>query len=186
MLKIPLPVPVRPRLARDGPPSLLSIATIGRYHFPDRRQERARWHRSTSSTSIADGIVYGALVGLGFKWFEATLYVAQNYAEYEVAPYGLQLGSRYAMFGLGGHALFTGIFGASLGLALQTRRMWLRKRCLSNVVLARSRTLVTDAQGLLAAVREPSFRSVDAAAIGPRKIACSVRARSCLGIGKGV
>jgi hypothetical protein len=43
-----------------------------------------------------------------------------------VAAYGLQLGARYALFGLGGHALFTGLFGASLGFALQTRRRWLR------------------------------------------------------------
>jgi protease prsW family protein len=43
-----------------------------------------------------------------------------------VAPYGLQLGSRYALFGLGGHVMFTGIFGALLGLAIQTRRRRLR------------------------------------------------------------
>jgi protease PrsW len=52
--------------------------------------------------------------------------VAHNYAEHEVAPYGLYLGARYALFGLGGHAAFTAIFGASLGLAIQTRRRWLR------------------------------------------------------------
>jgi hypothetical protein len=50
------------------------------------------------------------------------LYVAQGYAETGVAPYGSQLGGRYALFGLAGHAMFTGIFGASLGLAIQTRR----------------------------------------------------------------
>ena len=48
----------------------------------------------------------------GFNWFEAALYVAQGYAEYGVAPYGAQLGVRYALFGLGGHAMFTGMFGA--------------------------------------------------------------------------
>jgi hypothetical protein len=75
---------------------------------------------------MRDGIVYGALVGAGFNWFEAALYVAQNYAEYGVATYGLQLGSRYALFGLGGHAMFTAIFGAFLGLATQTQYRWLR------------------------------------------------------------
>ena len=67
-----------------------------------------------------------ALVGLGFNWFEAALYVAQAYAENGVAPYGAQLGGRYALLGLGGHAMFTGIFGASLGLAIQTRHRWVR------------------------------------------------------------
>ena len=75
---------------------------------------------------IRDGLVYGGLIGLGFTWFEAPLYVAQGYAEHGVAPWGMQLGWRYALFGLSGHTLFTGLFGASLGLALQTRRRWLK------------------------------------------------------------
>jgi hypothetical protein len=70
--------------------------------------------------------VYGALIGAGFTWFEAPLYVAQGYAEFGTAPWGMQLGWRYALFGLSGHAMFTGIFGAFLGLALQTRRRWLK------------------------------------------------------------
>jgi protease PrsW len=76
--------------------------------------------------NMRDGIVYGALVGAGFNWFEAALYVAQNYAEYGVATYGLQLGARYALFGLGGHVMFTAMFGAFLGFATQTQYRWLR------------------------------------------------------------
>ena len=84
------------------------------------------WLLRAEFDNMRDGIVYGALVGLGFNWFEAALYVAQGYAETGVAPYGAQLGGRYALLGLGGHALFTGFFGASLGLAIQTRRRWIR------------------------------------------------------------
>jgi RsiW-degrading membrane proteinase PrsW (M82 family) len=84
------------------------------------------WLLRAEFDNMRDGIVYGALVGLGFTWFEAPIYVAQGYAETGVAPWGMQLGWRYALFGLGGHALFTAIFGAALGLALQTRRRWLR------------------------------------------------------------
>jgi protease PrsW len=54
------------------------------------------------------------------------LYVAQFYAELGIAPYGMQLGLRYALFGLGGHAMFTGLFGLFLGVAVQTQRIWLR------------------------------------------------------------
>jgi hypothetical protein len=75
---------------------------------------------------MRDGIVYGALVGLGFNWFEAALYVAQGYAKTGFPPFGTQLGARFALFGFCGHALFTGLFGAFLGLAIQTRRRWLR------------------------------------------------------------
>lgn len=70
--------------------------------------------------------VYGGLVGLGFNWFEAALYVAQGFAEDGIPPYGAQLGARYALFGFGGHALFTGLFGAFLGPGLQARRTWIR------------------------------------------------------------
>ena len=84
------------------------------------------WLLRAEFDNMRDGIVYGALVGLGFNWLEAALYVAQGYAQSGVAPYGAQLGARFALFGLGGHALFTGLFGAALGLAIQTRRRWLR------------------------------------------------------------
>src|SRR6476469_3850235 len=84
------------------------------------------WLLRAEFDNMRDGIVYGALVGLGFTWFEAALYVVNVYAKFGVAAYGLQLGARYALFGLGGHAMFTALFGASLGLALQTRRKWLR------------------------------------------------------------
>jgi protease PrsW len=84
------------------------------------------WLLRAEFDNMRDGLVYGALVGLGFTWFEAALYVVNVYAKFGVAAFGLQLGARYALFGLGGHALFTAIFGASLGFALQTRRRWLR------------------------------------------------------------
>jgi protease PrsW len=84
------------------------------------------WLLRAEFDNMRDGIIYGALVGLGFTWFEASLYVANVYAKFGVAAYGLQLGARYALFGLGGHAMFTALFGASLGLALQTRHKWLR------------------------------------------------------------
>jgi RsiW-degrading membrane proteinase PrsW (M82 family) len=76
--------------------------------------------------NMRDGFIYGALVGLGFNLLEAPLYVAQNYAEFGVLTYGLQLGGRFALLGFGGHALYSGLFGAFLGLGRQTRRAWLR------------------------------------------------------------
>src|SRR5262245_12038708 len=76
------------------------------------------WLLRAEFDNMRDGLIYGALVGLGFTWFEAALYVANVYAKFGVAAYGLQLGARYALFGLGGHAMFTALFGASLGLAL--------------------------------------------------------------------
>jgi len=103
--------------------------------------------------TMRDGIVYGAMVGIGFNWFEDALYVAQGYAEYGVATYGLQLGGRYALFGFGGHALFTGIFGAFLGIAFQTRRRWLRVLApIAGLLLAIVGHMLNNAIPLLAAL----------------------------------
>ena len=108
------------------------------------------WLLRAEFDNMRDGIIYGALIGLGFNWFEAALYVAQGYAEYGVAPYGAQFGSRYALFGLGGHALFTGIFGASLGLAIQTRRSWIRILApIAGLVLAIAAHMLNNALPLL-------------------------------------
>jgi RsiW-degrading membrane proteinase PrsW (M82 family) len=74
--------------------------------------------------NMRDGFIYGALVGVGFNCLEAPLYIAQNYAEFGFAPWGFQLGSRFALFGLGGHALYTGLFGAFVGLARQRAPGW--------------------------------------------------------------
>jgi protease PrsW len=107
--------------------------------------------------NVRDGIVYGALVGVGFNWFEAALYVAQGYAETGVPPYGLQLGSRYALLGLGGHAMSTGIFGAFLGIAMQTRRGWVRILApIAGLVLAIAAHMVNNALPLLAALAAAS------------------------------
>jgi RsiW-degrading membrane proteinase PrsW (M82 family) len=109
------------------------------------------WLLRAEFDNIRDGFVYGALVGLGFNWFEAAGYVAEGYAEYGVTAYGLQLGSRYALFGLGGHVMFTGIFGALLGLAIQTRRRWLRILApITGLVLAIAAHMLNNALPLLA------------------------------------
>jgi protease PrsW len=111
------------------------------------------WLLRPEFDNMRDGIVYGALVGLGFNWYEAALYVAQGYAEYGMAPYGAQLGGRYALLGLGGHALFTGIFGAFLGIAIQTRRRWLRVLApIAGLLLAVAAHMFNNALPLLGAL----------------------------------
>ena len=132
MLAAPISAPIAEEIAKAL--GVLLIFWLLRAEFDDMR----------------DGIVYGALVGLGFNWFEAALYVAQGYAEIGVAPFGAQLGSRYALFGFGGHAMFTGIFGASLGLAIQTRRWWLRILApIAGLVLAVAAHMLNNALPLL-------------------------------------
>jgi len=76
--------------------------------------------------NVRDGFIYGALIGAGFNWFESALYVQQNFVEFGTAPYGFQIGTRFAWLGLAGHALFSGIFGAALGVSRATPKLWLR------------------------------------------------------------
>ena len=111
------------------------------------------WLLRDEFDNMRDGFVYGALIGVGFNWFEAALYVAQGYAQEGVAPYGLQLGVRYALFGLGGHAMFTGLFGLSVGLAIQTKRMWLRVVApFCGLILAMLAHMINNALPLFAAL----------------------------------
>lgn len=65
-----------------------------------------------------DGFIYGALIGLGFTWMESSVYIARSFAETGTTAWGFQLGSRYVLAGLNGHALYTGIFGLLLGFGL--------------------------------------------------------------------
>ena len=83
------------------------------------------WLLKSEFDNVRDGFIYGALIGIGFNLFESALYVAQSSMQWGFAPWGLQLGLRHSLFGFGGHALFTGLFGLFLGLSRQTTRPWL-------------------------------------------------------------
>ncbi|WP_407896297.1 PrsW family intramembrane metalloprotease [Scytonema sp. NUACC26] len=84
------------------------------------------WLLRAEFDGVRDGFIYGALVGLGFDLFEAPLYILRGYVQTGDAPLSFQLADRFAVFGLSGHALFTGMFGMGLGLARQTTRRRLR------------------------------------------------------------
>jgi hypothetical protein len=71
-------------------------------------------------TSMRDGIVYGALIGLGFAVIEATVFTMQDYAATGTVDYAAQLVPRFALGGVNGHALYTALFGASLGWVRQS------------------------------------------------------------------
>jgi hypothetical protein len=115
------------------------------------------WLLRDEFDNMRDGFVYGALVGVGFNWFEAPLFVMQGYVESGVAPYGVQLGVRYGLFGLGGHAMFTGMFGLFLGLAAQTPRPWLRMLApLFGLLLAIAAHMLNNALPLLSALAAAS------------------------------
>ncbi len=103
--------------------------------------------------NVRDGFIYGALVGVGFNWLESAMYVAQGHYAYGYAPWGLQLGGRYALLGMAGHALYTGIFGAFLGKSRQVQRWWRHLMPIIGLLLAMLAHFVNNALGIVVALQ---------------------------------
>ncbi|MFO7169069.1 MAG: PrsW family intramembrane metalloprotease [Chloroflexota bacterium] len=84
------------------------------------------WFLRAEFDNVRDGIIYGALVGLGFNVAEYALYVMQGYLESGRAPFGEQFAGRFVFLGFNGHMLWSALCGAGVGLARQTRSGCLR------------------------------------------------------------
>lgn len=84
------------------------------------------WFARAEFDNLRDGLIYGALVGLGFNIAEVALYVMNGYLETGVAPIAEQFATRFVFLGLNGHLLWSALVGAGLGLARQADRTWVR------------------------------------------------------------
>jgi RsiW-degrading membrane proteinase PrsW (M82 family) len=75
---------------------------------------------------VTDGIVYGAAAGLGFAFTEDLLYLLDTAGRVGVEAGLGEYVSRVDFFGVGqlAHAVYTGVFGAGLGLASWSRSWW--------------------------------------------------------------
>ncbi|MFI5255483.1 MAG: PrsW family intramembrane metalloprotease [Candidatus Limnocylindrales bacterium] len=71
---------------------------------------------------VRDGLVYGALVGLGFNIAETALYIVNGYVATGQAPFADQIVTRFVFLGLNGHVLFSALAGAGIGLIRQHAR----------------------------------------------------------------
>ncbi len=71
--------------------------------------------------SVLDGIVYGAMVGLGFAFTENIFYFGGALLEAGFGAWVIVVLLRTIPFGLN-HAFFTGVFGAGLAWAIMTNR----------------------------------------------------------------
>jgi RsiW-degrading membrane proteinase PrsW (M82 family) len=75
---------------------------------------------------ILDGLVYGALIGLGFAMTENVIYLGQAFLNDGIQGLGRLFLAREVFGGLG-HALYTGTIGAAVGWTrLRYGRGWLR------------------------------------------------------------
>ena len=76
--------------------------------------------------NLRDGIIYGALVGVGFNIAEVALYVMKGYIDTGIAPFGEQFAARFVFLGFNGHMLWSALCGAGIGIARQTANRALR------------------------------------------------------------
>jgi len=89
------------------------------------------WFRRNELDGILDGLVYAGLVGVGFAFTENILYLASAYiGGDDIGPGGIEAAT--GLFVLRGifspfaHPLFTSCIGIGVGIAVTTRRSWLR------------------------------------------------------------
>jgi RsiW-degrading membrane proteinase PrsW (M82 family) len=75
-----------------------------------------------------DGIIYGAMVGLGFAMAENAIYFFQYDPALGIGQQmqTFQFTLRVVLMGLAGHATYTAMTGLGLGLSRQTSRRWLQ------------------------------------------------------------
>jgi RsiW-degrading membrane proteinase PrsW (M82 family) len=83
-----------------------------------------RWRRDEFD-GVLDGIVYAAMVGLGFAMTENVIYYAQGAADNGIQGAVLTFVGR-GVFSPFAHPVFTSMTGIGLGIAARTPRPWLR------------------------------------------------------------
>jgi RsiW-degrading membrane proteinase PrsW (M82 family) len=88
--------------------ALLAVFALLRHHLDD----------------ILDGIIYGALVGIGFAWVEDIMYCFGACAEGGVGAMTTVYVLRVFVFGLN-HAFFAALTGLGFGIAKVVRSCWL-------------------------------------------------------------
>ena len=113
---------------------------------------------------VRDGIVYGALVGLGFAVAETAMYLGGWYASAAFAPFMGELVPRFVFGGINGHAVYSALFGAALGLSIETKQgAWVRKGSLviGGYLLAVSAHSMANAFGPVALTVLVSLTGID-------------------------
>jgi RsiW-degrading membrane proteinase PrsW (M82 family) len=76
---------------------------------------------------LRDGIIYGAMVGLGFNAAQYAVFLLEGFAATGAPPY-LSLGAlQFVFFGVNGHFIYSALLGAGFGLSRQMNDARLKK-----------------------------------------------------------
>jgi len=85
------------------------------------------WLLRADFDDLRDGILYGAMVGLGYNAAQYTIFLLDQYAATGTPPY-LSMGAlQFVFLGVNGHFIYSALLGAGFGLARQSHRPPLRR-----------------------------------------------------------
>lgn len=86
------------------------------------------WLLRSDFDDLRDGLLYGAMVGLGFNAAQYTIFLLNEFALSGTPPYLSLASLQFVFLGVNGHFIYSALFGAGFGLARQThnrRLKWL-------------------------------------------------------------
>ena len=74
-----------------------------------------------------DGIIYGAMAGIGFNVIEIALYIVTAQKDHTMMEALWMHSTRFAIFGFGSHVIWSAFAGLGIGIAMQTQKTGWRK-----------------------------------------------------------
>ena len=86
------------------------------------------WLLRSDFDDVRDGLIYGAVVGLGFNAAQYTIFLLDEFVYGGTPPYLSLAALQFVFLGVNGHFIFSALLGAGFGLARQThnaRLKWL-------------------------------------------------------------
>jgi RsiW-degrading membrane proteinase PrsW (M82 family) len=85
------------------------------------------WLLSADFDDTRDGLLYGAMVGLGYNAAQYSIFVLEGFVSNGTPPY-LSMGAlQFVFLGVNGHFIYSALLGAGFGLTRQTHNPRLRK-----------------------------------------------------------
>jgi RsiW-degrading membrane proteinase PrsW (M82 family) len=123
LLSVPLLLVLGDELGQAAAPSIIgppveetikSMALVAIFIF---------WRSEIDSP--LDGIIYGAMVGMGFAMVENVYYFVQTFNSGGVEAWGVNIVLRAVVFGLN-HALFSSFAGLGIAIARLSTRKWVK------------------------------------------------------------
>ena len=78
------------------------------------------WLLHADLDDLRDGLLYGAMVGLGFNAAQYSIFLLDEFASSGTPPYLSLAALQFVFLGVNGHFIYSALFGAGFGLARQT------------------------------------------------------------------